>query len=125
MIARLDEKIKAAALKYCLARNAVFFLAQSLGQDVSVTELPYLRKNDITPLWDDSESQYAKDRKKKEKKPTKRLTVNGTNATSKAVSWIWKRLGKAAVQGDESLQEGKRRSVHLVHGIDYEYRSTH
>ena len=67
MIARLNDKIDAAALKYRLARNAVFLLAPHLGEDVPVEDFPYLRKKDISPLRDDSESQHAKDRQKKEK----------------------------------------------------------
>jgi hypothetical protein len=89
MITCLNDKIDAAALKYCLARNAVFLLAHHLGKDIPVEDFPYLRKKDISLLWDDSESQHAKDRQKK-KKVTKRWTVNSKgddNVT--AVSWIW------------------------------------
>jgi hypothetical protein len=81
-------------------------LAPKLGECIAATDFPYLRKQDITPLRDDSQSQYAKDRQKKE--VTKRWTVNAvSNDTVKTVSWIWKRLGEAAVEGDNLLQEGK------------------
>jgi hypothetical protein len=67
MITCLNDKIDAAALKYCLARNTVFLLAHHLGEDVPIEDFPYLRKKDISPLRDDSESQHAKDQQKKEK----------------------------------------------------------
>jgi hypothetical protein len=107
MITHLNDKINAAALKYHLAHNVVFLLAHHLGEDVPVEDFPYLRKKDISLLQDDSESQHAKDRQKK-KKVTKQRTVNskGDNNVT-AVSWIWKQLGEAAVDGDELLQEGK------------------
>jgi hypothetical protein len=107
MITHLNDKINAAALKYRLARNAVFLLAHHLGEDIPVEDFPYLRKKDISPLWDDSKSQHAKDQQKN-KKVTKRRTVNSKDDNNvTAVSWIWKRLGEAAVDGDELLQEGK------------------
>jgi len=46
MITRLNDKIDAAALKYRLARNAVFLLAHHLGKDVPIEDFPYLRKKD-------------------------------------------------------------------------------
>jgi hypothetical protein len=61
IITCLNDKIDAAALKYQLARNAVFLLAHHLGEDVPIEDFPYLRKKDISPLRDDSESQHAKD----------------------------------------------------------------
>jgi hypothetical protein len=67
MITHLNDKIDAAALKYCLAHNVVFLLAHHLGEDVPIEDFPYLRKKDISPLWDDSESQHAKDWQKKKK----------------------------------------------------------
>jgi hypothetical protein len=107
MITCLNDKIDAAALKYRLACNAVFLLAHHLGEDVPIEDFPYLRKKDISPLQDDSESQHAKVRQKK-KKVTKRRTVNSKGDNNvMAVSWIWKRFGEAAVDGDELLQEGK------------------
>ena len=116
MIASLNGKINAAALKYRHARDTLFILARALCEEVPVKEFPILEEKDIAPLVDDSESQNAKDRRKKEK-VDKRRTVNGKDddgATKKEISWIWKRLGLAAMDGDELLQEGK--SLHLVDG---------
>jgi hypothetical protein len=77
------------------------------GRRRPVEDFPYLRKKDISLLWDDSKSQHAKDWQKKEK-VTKRWTVNSKGDDNMtAVSWIWKQLGEAAVDGDELLQEGK------------------
>jgi hypothetical protein len=107
MITCLNDKIDAAALKYRLAHNTVFLLAHHLGEDVPVEYFPYLRKKDISLLQDDSESQHAKDQQKKVK-VTKQRTVNSKGDDNvMAVSWIWKWLGEAAVDGDELLQEGK------------------
>jgi hypothetical protein len=106
MITHLNDKINAAALKYHLAHNVVFLLAHHLGKDVPIKDFSYLRK-DISLLRDDSESQHAKDWQKKEK-VTKRWTVNSKGDDNvMAVSWIWKWLGEAAVDGDKLLQEGK------------------
>lgn len=109
MIASLNGKIDAAALKYRHARDTLFILASALCEEVPVKEYPILEEKDIAPLVDDSESQNVKDRRKKEK-AAKRRTVNGKDDAKKEISWIWKRLGLAAVDGDELLQEGK--SVH-------------
>jgi hypothetical protein len=128
MIAGLNGKINAAALKYRQARATLFILASALGEDVPEKEFPVLEEKDIAPLVDDSESQYAKDRRKKEK-VAKRRTVNEKDSdktVKNGISWIWKRLGLAAVDGDELLQEGKSsQSIQSTNNNNFEHRSTH
>ena len=110
----INDNVNVAATKYCVAHNAVVFLAKAL---INHEPVPWMLADlDIKAFNDDGDSEYTKEQKWKKAKGNKRTGKKAQEL--KPMSWIWNRSG----EGETGLQEGKLKgSVNAILSYIYDF----